>query len=52
MRVTALSDQDLDQPIDSGTRCEEDVDAGVAGLDGRLPFHFYRTISRHAAPST
>lgn len=52
MPVTAISDQDLDHLIDSGTRCEEDVVAGVAGLDGRLPLHFYHTISRHAASST
>lgn len=29
MPVTAISDPDLDRSIDSGTRCEEDADAGM-----------------------
>lgn len=52
MPVTAISDQNLDRLIDSSTRCEEDVGTGVAGLNGRLPLHFYQTIFRCAAPST
>lgn len=52
MPVTATSDQNLVWLIDSGTRCEEDMDAGVPDLDGRLPLHFYSTISRRAASST
>lgn len=52
MLVAAISDHDLDQPIDSGSRREDEVDAGVAGLGGRLPLYFYCSVSRHAASST
>lgn len=52
MPVTAISDQHLLWLIDSGTRCEEDMVAGVPDLDGRLPLCFYSTISRRAVSST
>lgn len=52
MPVTAILDQHLVWLIDSGTRCEEDIDAGVPDLDGSLPLRFYSTVSRCAASST
>lgn len=50
--MPAVSDEHLVWLIDSGTRCEEDMAAGVPDLDGRLPLYFYSTISRPDASST